>query len=660
MNKNVISYATGIALLISGLANEASAVYHEPYSGCRVYWDINSRQQLFPNGNYSRLIQLNDGRLMVVAEAEGGISVKYSTNEGQTWSDSQLIARSADKLPYAVPDVVQLSDGTILVGFNPRPSQPYSEDRRFGIRVMRSEDNGASWEGPLYVFDAQYTFSDGCWEPSFLELPSGEIHCYFANENNFTQSNEQEISVCSSFDKGKTWSEPRRVCYRAGSRDGMPSAILTDNGEIVVIIEDNGHPGQSGFRATTVRTTPENNWATWVDAGSASRNMIFANNSDKGYSSAAPYLRKLKSGETIASWQGDFYERQGSGEDGFDMYVAIGDADAKNFQAVTRPFALAENMHALWNSINVIENGNVFALASTGERGKGNGIEIMKGYPMNGFSANFGTPTINASFSGETWTAKNAQQVYLGVVSRNRSTMDFLYDDDNLYFYARVIDRDIFTDKVDNDGITLAFDINNCCDTYPQLGEYRIFLNVDGSVDFYRGDSGKWVKEDPTSDIRFATSLQKTYYDMEVAIPWKALGCEEAPTEKIMRCYLEVRDRKQTEIVTEGVTDALLRQSWTWPEFRLNGNGAGITEIVNDEVPDKGSKVTVNVGSIHVEAESEIESLALLDINGRHRKFTRCDSSSAELLTDETGLLFLEVRQKGLIPEYHKLWIGRQ
>ena len=52
--------------------------------------------------------------------------------------------------------------------------------------------------------------------------------------------------MCRSFDKGLTWSEPVRVCYRAGTRDGMPSAILTPAGEIVVIVEDNGQPGATG------------------------------------------------------------------------------------------------------------------------------------------------------------------------------------------------------------------------------------------------------------------------------------------------------------------------------------------------------------------------------------------------------------------------------
>ena len=62
----------------------------------------------------------------------------------------------------------------------------------------------------------------------------------------------------------------------------------------------------------------------------------------------------------------------------------------------------------------------------------------MKGYAMSGFEAGYGTPEIDGSFVGETWTAKNAAQVFMGVKTRNRATMDFLYDNDNLYFFGRV------------------------------------------------------------------------------------------------------------------------------------------------------------------------------------------------------------------------------
>lgn len=94
----------------------------------------------------------------------------YSSNGGNTWSAPEKIVQSAPDLPAAVPDLIQLSDGTILVGYNPRPSKPYSTERRFGIRLVRSTDNGKTWSDSIFVYDASHTFEDGCWEPSFNSL----------------------------------------------------------------------------------------------------------------------------------------------------------------------------------------------------------------------------------------------------------------------------------------------------------------------------------------------------------------------------------------------------------------------------------------------------------------------------------------------------------
>lgn len=587
-------------LMASVLYMTGGAVKHDPYTGSRIYWDLSSQKVLFPSGNYARIIQLKDSRIMAAAESGGGISVCYSENNGMTWSAPELIARSASQIPNCVPDLIQLADGTIVVGYNPRPSSPYSDDRKFGIRLVRSTDNGRTWSDPVFVYDAHSTFADGCWEPSFLELPSGELQCYFANERNFTSSNEQEISMCRSFDKGQTWSEATRICYRAGSRDGMPSAIITDNGEIVVIVEDNGWPGFSGFRATTVRCPLGENWSSWVNAGSDRRDMIFANASDKGYKSAAPYLRKLKTGETIASWQGDHWDRKGNPEDRYDMFVAVGDADARNFRGVSQPFGVDMTQHSLWNSVSVVDDGTVFALASIGDASHGNAINVMAGYAMKGFTANYGTPKIDASFTGENWTCKNARQVYMGAQTRNRATMDFLYDNDNLYFFARVVDRTIFTDKSDNDGIFLYLDLENACDTYPQKGMFRIFMNVDGSVTFSAGNNNKWetLAEVPAG-IEFKANPRSSYYDMEIAIPWSALGLDSAPVERAMRCDIEIRDRREGELVMETIPETNSRQSWTWPEFSLNKGVSAITDVGTGSKSAK-AEVTACGNTIHV------------------------------------------------------------
>ena len=50
------------------------AVSKDPYSGSRIFWDTDSELTLFPSGNYARIIQLQDGRIMAAAESGGGIS----------------------------------------------------------------------------------------------------------------------------------------------------------------------------------------------------------------------------------------------------------------------------------------------------------------------------------------------------------------------------------------------------------------------------------------------------------------------------------------------------------------------------------------------------------------------------------------------------------
>lgn len=551
--------AVALAASVAG-----SARRHSPYDTPRIYWDVESRQTIFNSGSYARLIQLQDGRLLAVGESGGGISVNWSEDLGKSWGTPRLIVANEDRLPFAVPDVIQLENGDIVVGYNPRPSAPYSPERRFGIRCVRSTDNGATWSDQITIYNASHEGSEGCWEPCFLELPSGELQCYFANENNFPYSGEQEISMCRSFDGGKTWGSENRICFSAGSRDGMPVPILTENGEIAVIIEDNGWPGYGGFRATTVRTPLKDNWKEWVGRNSR-RKMIFADEADKNYISAAPYLRKLGTNATIASWQGDRPPRQGLGESCFDMYVGVGDADGNNVKAIVAPFGLPTDQHGLWNSVTALDDGTVFAVSSVGTW-SGQQLCAMRGRELDHYEAAFGTPTVDASCAGEAWTAPNNRQVYLGAVAiRKQATFDFLYDDENLYLYGRVADSNTYPSGDMHDGVTIALDMVNASDQYPLPGMYSFFLDADGSVSLMTGKGNRWMEADLPTGIEYKFDSKRNYYELEAAIPWSALGCDEAPAGSEIRCYLEVADGT----LKESAPDAIHESSWTWPLLRL-------------------------------------------------------------------------------------------
>lgn len=624
-------------LFMAGVFSTGYGRRHVPYDGSRIYWDITTKKMLFQGGNYSRIIGLADGRLMAVAESGGGISVSYSDDCGDSWTSPRLIAPNAPMVPYAVPDVIQLKNGDIVVGFNPRPSVPYSEDRRFCIRCVRSTDNGATWTEPIYIYDARHEYTEGCWEPCFLELPSGELQCYFANENNFPYSGEQEISMCRSFDGGKTWSEETRICFSNGSRDGMPVPILTENGEIVVIIEDNGWSGYNGFRATTVRTSLEDNWSEWVPRSTSARQMVFYNNDDKQYISAAPYIRKLGTSETIVSWQGDRGDRKGVGEDRFEMSVGVGDADGRNVKAISSPFTLPMTQHGLWNSVSTLDDGTVFTLTSIGNVGEGNSIYMMRGYARKGFEAAFGTPVIDGTANKETWTAENARQVFMGSNASGKSAvMDFLYDNDNLYFYATVNEA-LSSGKInDATGVTLALDVAGCCDSYPQEGIYSFYMDVTGAVKFKKGRNNKWFESETPETISYVCDVKRNSYSMEIAIPWDVLDTDKPPYDNAMRCCIEIHHGSGNTGVIESIPDCNIEQSWTWPEFWLKSNeNEGVHDLVSENA--KNHTTIQSVGDIiYVSSAYNISRLSLYVMSGK--RIYNCSGVSKDMTVSLPGL----------------------
>ena len=178
-------FLTIISIILTVIPFALHAAQHEPYRSSRIFWDNSTRKTVFSSGGYPRLIELADGRLMAAVESSG-INIAFSSDKGSTWSSPVKIVTNTNNTPNCVPDLIQLADGTIIVAYNPRPNTPYTDDRHFGIRCKRSTDGGNSWSDEIWIYDASYTFSDGCWEPSMLQLPSGEIQLYFADEGPYT------------------------------------------------------------------------------------------------------------------------------------------------------------------------------------------------------------------------------------------------------------------------------------------------------------------------------------------------------------------------------------------------------------------------------------------------------------------------------------------
>lgn len=355
-------------------------------SAITIAWDNSTLKKISGNAarysGYARAVELQDGSLFCVFEEDGSVVSIRSSDKGRSWTAPILVAAKEEGVNMAVPEILQLKDGSLLVSYNPRPYG--NNGKRFAVRTKKSYDNGVTWKDERLLYEAGTKFEDGCWEPAAIQLPSGEIRLYFANEGVFTESNEQNISMLRSFDNGLTWTEePEVISFRPGSRDGMPVPLLLKNKtDILIAIEDNG---SGEFKPFIIRSGIED--STYQTAGAESSRRIYAlaEKLDNKVYAGAPYLAQLSSGETLLSYQGT-EDRAGSQMRYADMKVVIGDENGNNFKHKTVPFQIPADRSALWNSISVLTGDVVLALTSTNGFSKSGNTEVwmIKGAVIRG------------------------------------------------------------------------------------------------------------------------------------------------------------------------------------------------------------------------------------------------------------------------------------
>lgn len=582
------------------------AVKTQPYVGSRIFWDSRSPVVVFNGGGYARIIELQDGRLMACCEWSG-IRISFSSNKGQTWKEPTTIVTNTNNVPNCVPDMIQLRDGTIIVAYNPRPSTPYTDDRRFSIRLKRSTDNGRTWSKEIVVYDGGSTFETGCWEPCLLELPSGELQLYFADESPYDKNADQQISICRSFDKGLTWSAPACVSYRAGYRDGMPvPVLLSDSTTIAVAIEDNGW-GYNDFVPTIVRTTLSRNWNSFVPASSTYRTKAIDYKYCPVATGGAPYLRVLPNGETVLSHQSPYNH---SGKP--DMYVYVGNSSARNFKAMSSPFPVPQDQQALWNSLAVIDTGVVVAVS-----GYSGGIKMVKGYPKHQLEVPYGHPAVDGTRTiSEGYFSSKAEQILMGSETETYTYADLAYDEDSLYVICRVYDKKLVYSGEHADIVSIGIETESAPYTTPQLTSFRYDISPDATFHLYRGTGAAWeVQEKSSSHLAFRRT--SSVYTFEMAVPWSELGQENAPLGNAMTFNIQVTNGDGTSHVVECIADTKPNGPYTWMplHFHANDHELPLFQIQADE--SASLQLVGSKGDYQLCATEEVCSLQLFDIHGR-------------------------------------------
>ena len=622
--------------------------------GIRIAWDYTTAK-FITTGVYARVKRISTGELALVYSDGPSVWIKKSTNNGNTWSNAVLVSQQSG-YNYTNSELVQLSNGWLLYAWNCRPqtdgSIPYL------IKIKISKDNGATWVNEQIVYTADVVGANGCWEPAMLQIASGEIQLFFANENPYRNSGEQEISLTRSFDNGLTWSTIITTSFRAGYRDGMPVPIaLQNNKGLVYCIEDNGLSGT--FKPTIIWSSNADNWNQGVATATSSRRWG-ALRSDYMLASSiyagAPYITQLPTGETILSCQST-EGRTGQTTATANMRVYIGDENAKNFSRPSTPFPwLAATGNALWSSLNIIDSNTIMAVSSVNTAGSGkNGIWIIKGKVIRPIQVKSETVQVDGIISPNEWSVNS--DIFIGSQSNTNLNAQLKFDENNLYVLCDVKDKYLWADSPDtavteDDGLEISIDPQNMNCRGICNGLYKLKFNIENKVLYEKTNtSNVWTTWTPMG-INFQTKINGTLnnnsdidqgFTMEIAIPWSQIGGKpEANTGWGIHFKLHDDTNGGNAEVHEDLSGNNASKAYTWLKVSLDQ----ITSILNMNENDhfKVYPNPANAQLIVDSGQSTVNEIKIINLQGEivcHENKTFNSLKTIDIKGLSRGIYFL-------------------
>lgn len=505
--------------------------------GVRIAWRHNS-QRYIGGGSYGRAIRLSDGTYVMVystggSNIGGDNFIRWQDEPYGDWTDATVSMPGDAWHTNKNAEIYELKDGRLMYAWLYRTNYDNSRGPS-KIMAAYSSDGGHTWENEQVIYTATDTYGYGVWEPAMLQLPSGELQIYFANEASAT-GGSQNISMRRSFNGGRSW-EPGTeiVAYRNNSRDGMPVPVYLKNRKgIAVAIEDPGFMGT--FKPMIVHTDADDNWASGqVDGGSQHRWPIFGSSGEYLSSDVycgQPYIIQLNTGETVYSAASGEDRNPVTSDTHGRMAVYVGDSNAKNFIARSFPFPFATNSgaRAIWNSIMQYNDSTLMAVCTVEGDVAQSGIWTSEGIIMRPIAS-------RQTGSVQQWE-KLDKNIFIGSESQAEARIRSMWDDAYLYFRVDVKDDCVrIADNANStDGVELLLSAGKPRSS-AKTGLRRYRVGADGTLGIRRGNGSKWVDEEPDG-TKATVSTSDEGYVVTVAIPWEAFGGKPAKDEMYC-CYM--------------------------------------------------------------------------------------------------------------------------
>ena len=420
---------------------------------------------------YPRIKKLaEDDYILFFQNGRWGPNVYYAkSTDGRNWGEpvvlfkQKLVQDGKYKRAYATCDAILLENGDLVAAAIFRPLEGTQAPSRFnmeerGIAVKISHDKGLTWTEENIVYHSRV------WEPSFLQLPNGDLQMYLTHSGPkdaiFKTQMGSEVSsgiaMLVSKDNGVTW-EPDALSYPyeatriaqqkiydyngiAIMTDQMPVAILLHDGETIAMAAESKWPA-GGHRLTLIRS--HDFFATELamdEYGPSDRtnNIVTA---------AGPYLAQFPSGEILVSL---FASKQ--------MKVFLGNETATELYTNRTFLPLGKDVAGLWGSIEItgthtalISAGDVIVEPNVVNNLRTNGLAIAEVVLNHRVDAKRAAVTLDGR-TNDWWD--NTDALFVGSDSQAQASLRFAHDTESIYLLSERLDYDL--QKTDKITVTLA------------------------------------------------------------------------------------------------------------------------------------------------------------------------------------------------------------
>lgn len=542
--------------------------------GVRISWNYAKQEYVGP-GVYARVKVLSDNNLALVYSAGGSVLMSKRAMGTTTWSTAQKVATDpTGAYDYTNAEMIELHNGTLIYAWNARPVN--GSGAPYKIMVKYSYDGGRTWDDETDLYVAGTVAEDGCWEPAMLQLPTGEIQLFFANEHEVAVR-FQNISMMRSTDNGATWSAPEVIAYRAGSRDGMPVPVyLQDEKGIAVAIED---PGLNGtFKPVILHTSVADNWHSGTIAGNSPERwsaLLGAEQLAANVYAGAPYLMQLPSGETVLSIQSGEGRGIVNNEDNALMQVYIGNDQAKDFSRKSTPFpSVPDNARVLWNSLTLLPDHSVMAVSSISRQSEKNGVWLNTGtlmYP------------IEAVYYDGDWK-NSGDALTIASMSQANASIKAQWDEENLYLHFDVRDRKITSAAAgshvwESDGVEVYLDPYKSGSNNLVKNLYKIAVNIDGDVQANKTEGAVWSDWNPAI-TKVVTRPNIVNYVIDLTLPWSEIGGKPAAND--MAVHFKLHNNDGSAVYHENLSGGNPGRPATWMRLKLGARPASVAMLDAD------------------------------------------------------------------------------